>query len=170
MPARFLISSQTLGTAAASVTFSAIPATYTDLVLRMSLNVNIPSVDADTFYTVFNNDTTTKYSTTFMFGDGSTVASSRQSNAAFMNLGYNTIPSETNVFSNTEIYIPNYALSVTHPSSTISAGEGTSFAFLAATAGRYNSATAITQIEIKNIYYSFIAGSSFYLYGISKTN
>ncbi len=36
MPARFLISSQTLSTAAASVTFSAIPATYTDLVLKMT--------------------------------------------------------------------------------------------------------------------------------------
>ena len=46
MPATYtLIASNTLSSAAASVTFSAIPATYTDLVLRYSARSDGASVD-----------------------------------------------------------------------------------------------------------------------------
>ena len=54
-----LISSNVLGSSAASVTFSSIPATYTDLVLRVSART-----DADDTSLITFNGTTTGYSKT----------------------------------------------------------------------------------------------------------
>jgi hypothetical protein len=53
------IAEQTLGTAAASVTFSSIPGTYTDLVLVLS----VQDASGNTFALQFNGDTSTNYST-----------------------------------------------------------------------------------------------------------
>jgi hypothetical protein len=163
-----LIASNTLGSSAASVTFSAIPSTYTDLVVRLSLNNNSGSVDR--FYLIINNDTGNNYSLTRLVGDGSVATSTRQSGVAFMYLGFNTVPSYTNIFGSSEIYIPNYATAAVHPVGSISVGErNASEAFIVPTAGLYNSATAITQLEIKSPIYSFTTGSSFYLYGIKNS-
>ena len=161
---RILISSQTLGTAAATVTFSSIPSTYRDLVVRLSLNDNSGSVDR--FHLIINNDTGNNYSLTRLVGDGSTATSMRQSGVGFMYLGYNTVPSYTNIFGSSEIYIPNYASAAIHPVGSISVGErNATESYIVPTAGLYNSASAITQLEIKSPFYTFTAGSSFYLYG-----
>ena len=58
----------TLSSAAASVTFSNISGSYTDLVLVVStISVN------GTAYMTVNSDTGTNYSRTFMYGTGSSV-------------------------------------------------------------------------------------------------
>jgi hypothetical protein len=71
-----LIESQVLGSSAASVTFSAIPATYTDLVLRVSART-----DADDTSLITFNGTTTGYSITRLNGNGATATSNRSSSA-----------------------------------------------------------------------------------------
>jgi hypothetical protein len=63
------IATTTLGTAAASVTFSSISGSYTDLVLIIA---GVQSV-ADVPYIQFNSDTATNYSRTQLSGDGSSV-------------------------------------------------------------------------------------------------
>jgi hypothetical protein len=79
------LATQTLGSAAASVTFSSIPATYTDLVLIASIKY----ISAGGFSKLtFNGDTATNYSTTLVLGNGSTTSSSRTSNEAFIAFGY----------------------------------------------------------------------------------
>lgn len=74
------IATNTLGSAAASVTFSSIPSTYTDLVFIVNTT---NSASTNQPYIQFNSDTSgssTNYSTTSLRGDGSSAASGRHSN------------------------------------------------------------------------------------------
>ena len=71
------IETQTLGTAQASVIFSSIPATYTDLVLIFSGTAATGSTDSIRIR--FNGDTATNYSYTNLSGNGSTASSARAS-------------------------------------------------------------------------------------------
>jgi hypothetical protein len=67
------IATTTLGSAASSITFSSIAASWTDLRL-----VFVGNSSAASRYLVlqFNGDSTTNYSMTYMVGDGTTAASS----------------------------------------------------------------------------------------------
>ena len=74
MPATYEpIATTTLGSAAATITFSSIPATYTDL--RVALVGNSITSASPTLMR-FNNDSGTNYSWTRLLGDGSTTFSS----------------------------------------------------------------------------------------------
>lgn len=77
MPATYEpIATTTLSTAASTITFSSIPATYTDLRLvfcPIGSTSNYP-------YLRFNSDSGSNYSLTRLQGDGSSATSSRQSN------------------------------------------------------------------------------------------
>ena len=76
------ISTQTLGTAPTTVTFSSIPQTYTDLVLvfnSKSTTLNYP-------YLTVNSDTGANYSRTYLAGSGSAATSGRQINPSFIYL------------------------------------------------------------------------------------
>jgi len=67
------IATQTLGSAAASITFSSIPGTYTDL--RLVLNVAGYNQTASSNPVMqFNSDTATNYSYTNLAGSGSAAA------------------------------------------------------------------------------------------------
>ena len=66
------IATQTLGSAAASITFSSIPGTYTDL--RLVLTCTSSSANSDILLT-FNGDTATNYSRTYLVGLGSSAIS-----------------------------------------------------------------------------------------------
>jgi len=82
-----LINSNTLGSAASSVTFSSIPSTYTDLVLVVSNITNASSTNS--VFLRFNSDTATNYSSTFLEGNGTSATSNRQSNRTVIDSGYN---------------------------------------------------------------------------------
>jgi hypothetical protein len=76
------IQSTTLGTATATITFSTIPATYTDLrvvLVWTASSTNTPRMR-------FNGDTGTNYSTTMLFGDGSSAQSARWTSQATIQL------------------------------------------------------------------------------------
>ena len=85
------IATTTLGTAAASITFSSIPATYTDL----RLVVVAKAVSASTLDVRFNNDSGTNYSKTEISGDGSSAVSFRNISGSAWFLWYNFSLSET---------------------------------------------------------------------------
>jgi hypothetical protein len=166
MPSTYtLISSNVLASSAASVTFSSIPSTYTDLVLRVSAR---PDSSGDAYLT-FNGVAGTSYSSTDLQGTGSVAQSSRQSNTSRVRLQNFASTTTANTFASAEIYIPSYAATINKPVSAISADEANATAaFITATAGLFSNTSAITSVTLT---YSslFVSGSSFYLYGIKKS-
>ena len=167
MATYILISSNVLTTNTVSYTFTSIPQTYTDLLVKLSLNDGGGSTDR--FHLVINNDTGSYYSKQQLQGDGASPTAARTSAQAFLNFGSNSVPATANFFSNDEIYIPNYTLAATHPMRSFAVGERNQIeTFINANAGHYNSATAITSLTIESPYNGFDSGSSFYLYGISN--
>ena len=165
-----LIASNTLSSSAASVTFSAIPGTYTDLVLRISTRTDSAAASSTLLLTL-NNDTTTLYSTTRLRGDGATPTSARTSSAA--NIAGTQVDGNTatsNTFSSTEIYIPSYTASQNKPISIDNAHEdNTTTAYREAIAGLYRSTTAISEVKVGFATIQFLSGSSFFLYGIKNS-
>ena len=80
-----LINSNTLGSATASVTFSSIPATYTDLLLIISAGV-----DGATNTQIrhrYNGSSSALHSTTFLIGDGTSATSSRSTGDTYGYMG-----------------------------------------------------------------------------------
>ena len=172
MPSTYtLISSNVLASNAASVTFSAIPSTYTDLAIRIS--ARITTADVDDLLMQLNSLTT--YSYTQLRGyDGTNVASSRATGATRIRVSeVNGAASTSNTFTSTEIYIPNYATAVAHPTSSFGAVEenGNTLNKINTTAGLYSA----TSVAVTSITFSlpgsfnFLTNSSFYLYGIKNS-
>lgn len=171
-----LISSNVLGSSAASVTFSSIPATYTDLVLRISARYSAAVVSAQIQLQPNGNTTSTNYSQTAIRGTGSAASSTNDSTSggrAYLPMGYIAGDSATsNTFGSVEYYIPNYAETTKKPMSGYSASESNTatISFVNyATAGLYHDTTALTSLVIKPSSDNFMAGSSFYLYGIKNS-
>ena len=173
MPSTYtLISSNVLGSSAASVTFSAIPSTYTDLVLRCSTRGSRAAV-IDSIVIKFNADSGTNYSNTIITGVGTTVSSFANANTTSLSL--NTSDGDTataNTFGSFEMYIPNYTATTTKPISTISLSEDNSSnnAYLRVLANQYRGSSAISSIVLTpEIGPNWLSGSSFYLYGIKNS-
>ena len=168
-----LIDSNTLTSSALSVTFSAIPATYTDLVVKVSARTS-EAVDNELLVYRFNGTAGTSYSSITLIGNSSTVVSNKPTNAGNIRLGWETGASATlNTFSSGEIYIPSYLANQNKPTSNFSAAENnsadTAASYINANAGLARITDAITSITIFSINdLLFVADSSFYLYGISN--
>jgi hypothetical protein len=166
MPSTYtLISSNVLSSSAASVTFSAIPSTYTDLVIRWSVNTS-STLDGALYF----NGTlgTTNYSRTALSGNGASATSTRNSDREYIDLDY-IGSAAANTFASGEMYLPNYAGSNNKPLSTVSALEANSTtAYLRNNAGLARVTAAVTSITI-SVPVTFSAGSSFYLYGIKNS-
>jgi hypothetical protein len=153
------IATQTLGSAAASVTFSSIPSTYTDLVLVYGGS----QASQDNFSIQFNSDTGTNYSATTLYGDGTSAASQRFSSTSSI---YGPILDATTQ-SNLIVHIQNYSNSTTYKTSLIR-GNSSSFR-TTATVGLWRSTSAITSVKCQILGgTNFNSGSVFSLYGIAS--
>ena len=168
-----LISSNTVGSGGvASVTFSSIPATYTDLLVRASARVT--TVDTEEFLRLeFNGSGGTAYSSRIFYGNGSATASASESGVANVNYAgmANASASTSNTFTNCEIYIPNYAGSNNKSfSSNIAEEQNATKAFNVATAGLWANTAAITSIKLTPANAgTLVQYSTFYLYGIKNS-
>ena len=174
MPSTYtLISSNVLGSSAASVTFSAIPSTYTDLVLKISARQQVDgSTTTYPFAFAVNANSGTSHSYTTLRGTGSSAGSFRGSNQPNIDFNYTSAElSTSNTFGSEEIYITNYAsTSVNKPLSLFSVSENNNTsAQMSATAAIYRSNTAITSLIFATYVGNFVSGSSFYLYGITNS-
>ena len=174
-----LIASNTLSSSAASVTFSAIPNTYTDLVLRISTRTSA-SAYLDPVDIRLNSDSNSVYSYTNLYGwyvSSNQAVSERQSNATYLNDISNVANNGTsNTFASTEIYIPNYLASANKPISSFGAAEGnfstTDYSWQVKSAAYlWRNTAAITSIAItaNQGSWNFLSGSSFFLYGIKSS-
>jgi len=169
MPSTYtLISSNVLSSSAASVTFSAIPSTYTDLVVRCSTR----SDASGAILIELNGDSSSLYSTIRLRGDGSTASSGSTTAAANLYFGLN-VPSTytSNTFSSQEFYIPSYTVAQNKPIANFQTQENNATTSnLDLQAGLYRSISAITQIKfLHGSANNYAAGSSFYLYGIKNS-
>ena len=161
------IATQTLGSAAASVTFSSIPATYTDLVLIVS-NLATTSASQNIKLRVGNGslDTGTNYSCTVLAGNGTSASSARQSSVASMIIGafqFGTDSSQTTPFQ-VIAHIMNYSNTTTYKSvlsRDASSNQGTELF-----AGLWRSTSAIDTVSLLVTTSTLLAGTVATLYGI----
>jgi hypothetical protein len=158
------IASTTLGSAAASVTFSSIAGTYTDLVI-VSSAANT-AINANGMGIRFNSDSATNYSKTYLYGDGSSVVSGRGTNQT--NISISNMPiSSTGVFAATITHIQNYSNATTYKTVLSRGGGANTGNLVIAYVGTWRSTAAITTIDLINDSGNFAAGSTFNLYGIT---
>lgn len=156
------IATQTLTTSAASVTFSSIPGTYTDLV-----------VVVDALNTFGNNywlymragngsiDTGNNYSGTYLYGTGSAAVSARGTSGPSI---IGVIDSAN--FKGHIVQVMNYANTTTYKTWL---SRGNANAYTGAWVNLWRSTAAVNTIEFSiEAGKSFAVGSTFTLYGILK--
>lgn len=156
-----LIASTTLGSSG-TVTFSSIPGTYTDLVVVASGT----STGNGQISLRFNGGTSL-YSTTTLWGDGTTAGAAREGAATYMQLGYlNYYNSGT--YSSGYAHIFDYANTTTYK--TVLSRMGNTSVGTGASVGTWRSTAAITSVEVLPASYSFASGTIVKLYGIEAGN
>ena len=152
------IQSTTLGSAAASVTLSSIPGTFTDLVLVMSgyTSINDRAIKAQV-----NGDTGANYSHTNVLGYSGGAISQRNSSATFWYIANNWVSSAN---CTTVAHFMSYAN--TNVYKTTLSAEASAASVACRVVGLWRSTAAITSITLFPSTGNFVAGSTFSLYGI----
>jgi len=156
-----LIASQTLGSAASSITFSSIAASWTDLRLVLTYQGSAALLPAFRF----NSDTASNYSITSLYGDGSSAASNKAVSQTILDdaNSYSTVgqPGLTNV--NIFSYAGSTYKTILMQSSSDHNGSG----YVSNSVGLWRSTSAITTITITDYSgLSFGSGTTANLYGI----
>lgn len=160
-----IIEHQELSAAQASITFSSIPQTFTDLLIVTSLR-DSGSTNGWTNAYIRPNGLSTNLSTRVLYGFSSTVGSFSDTFIYHETVGGG---SSANTFSNSSIYIANYTASAAKSISvdTSTANNGGN-AINAIVAGLWNSTAAITSLSLVAEVGNFVQYSSATLYGITK--
>jgi hypothetical protein len=150
------IATQTLGSAAASVTFSSISGSYTDLIIICNMSNTVGGID---FTLRFNGDTGTNYSKTQLYGTGSAAGSNNQSGATFFG-GVGIIGT---TIGTSIVHLNNYSNTTTNKTILV---RSNSDSFVMANVGLWRNTSAINQIEIGTLTNNISTGSTFSLYGV----
>ena len=150
---------------AASIDFTSIPATYTDLCLKVSLRTG--SVGAEAVIIEFNG-ATTGFTAKRLYGQGVSVSTDTLTNIRF---AIDTAADTASTFANGEFYVPNYAGANYKSVSTDGVNEtNASIAIASLVAGLWSNTAAITSIKLTgNGAGSFVQYSSATLYGIKNS-
>jgi hypothetical protein len=170
MPTYTLISAVTVGSGgAATIEFSSIPASYTDLLIDFSGRLSSAPFGADQEIWCelgFNGQGSHVNNTgKLLSGFGTSVNST--SNYTFFYIP--TSLATANTFANTQIYIPNYAGSTQKSFSIDSVQENNvTTAYQNLSAGLWTGTAAITTFTIYPRSGSFAQYSTAYLYGVSN--
>lgn len=163
------ISTTTLTSTTASITLSSIPATYTDLLIKLSTRTSRAAGNED-IYLEFNGSGGTAYLARRLYGTSALGSDSSSSVAAieFYSTSGNTATASS--FGSAEIYIPNYAsannkvVSVDAATANNSSAQVKGFAL-----GIWSNSAAITSIKLTPVQGgSFLADSTATLYGVTK--
>lgn len=144
------IASTTVGSASATVTFSSIPGTYTDLILIIDSTLS----SGTDIILQMNGDTGNNYSRTYILGDGSSASSARNSNLSSHGGGNKMIH-----------HFMNYSNTTTNKSGI--SRYGTAGTLTLAQVTLWRNTNAITSITLTGAgVTTFQSGSTFSLYGI----
>ena len=160
-----LINSTTLTSNQASVTFSDIPGTFTDLIVVSRYGL---SADADSQVYVNGVSTGTSYSETYLRGNGSTASSGRRSSQPYWLHGLAAVTVPTTITSVVIHHFFDYANTTTNK--TLISRINDAGAQVSLRTGLYSSTSAITSITIGGISANLLSGSTFKLYGITAGN
>jgi hypothetical protein len=159
------IASVTVGSGgAASIDFTGIPASYTDLCLVHSLR----SSNTDDYCGVEFNSSSSSFSSRSLQGNGSTASSATRSDNLFVGtVVQSTLTADT--FSNGQIYIPNYAGSAYKSFSYDAVQENNATSALSELfAGLWSNTAAVTSVKLVKASGNFVQYSTATLYGIKK--
>lgn len=161
------IASQTLASAASSITFSSIASSWTDLRLVVTY---LGAGTTPTIYFRINGDTTTSYSNTRLWGNGTSAQSSRETTVNFIQLDDNLISST--YFSLATVDLFSYAGSTykTILSELSTDRNGAADSIALRRVGLWRNTAAVTSVAVlANLYDAagrFAIGTTATLYGI----
>lgn len=154
-----LIESQTLGSAQATVTFSSIPGTYTDLVVVWSGSTS----SGNLVKMEFNGDTGANYSSTLVWG----MSGAASGSSSRYSVGWQfVIPDATQ--QNTIFHVMDYSNTTTFKTAIGRANVASTS--VGASVILWRNTNAITSASLKTSSDNFTAGSTFRLYGIQAGN
>ena len=153
------LATTTLSSAAASVTFSSISGSYTDLVL-IAAHQNASQSGVRVQVGNGSVDTGSNYSITYLLGDGSSATSGRASNDTSFDFAFVAANSESNLIIN----MMNYANTTTYKT-FVTRNNGAAQG-VTARVGLWRSTSAINEIKLAPSTGNFNSGSTFTLYGI----
>ena len=155
------IATTTLGSAAASYTFSSIPSTYTDLIVTVTA---INATGVSVLGIRFNSDSASNYSWTRLYGDGTSAVSDRSTSQIQGNIGATSNTTQTiNI-----AQIMNYA-NTTIYKTVIARGNNAAGATSAIVSLWKATPAAINSLTVVDVNgYNFSVGSTFTLYGIAS--
>lgn len=166
MPVTYkLIETVTVGAGgSASITFSSIPQTYTDLLIVVSGRCT----GSGNGLNITFNSNTSNYSNRALQGSGSSAGSFGTYNR---NAGFVSFSSETaSVFGSSAIYIPNYAGSTNKSYSADGVSENNATtSYLGIIAGLWSNTAAITSASLSAMDGNLVQYSSASLYGIKNS-
>lgn len=166
------IASVTVGSGgAATISFTGIPSTYTDLCLKTSAR-DVSAGSENWIYATFNSDSGSNYTNTVLRGNGSTAASGKASATTSAWVGQTQGTATTsNTFTNSEAYIPNYAGSTQKSISADTVEENNATAnYMAINAILWTGTAAINSITLTSASGSnFAQYSTATLYGIKNS-
>jgi hypothetical protein len=168
-----ILSSVTVGSGgAATIDFTSIPQTYTDLVLKLSLRSTASGAHGGGAQMIFNNSSVAEYSFRNLRGAGSGTPSSGTASATTFIRVTNNHPTAGNTastFCNSEIYIPNYRSSNNKSTSEDNVEENNSAeSYIQIVSGLWANTSAINRITLTSESTLFAEHSTAYLYGISN--
>jgi hypothetical protein len=160
------IASTTVGSGgAASIDFTSIPSTYTDLVVVVSARNTSTSGGA---INMKFNGSSSNYSNRYVQGNGASASSATYSAAIVGEI--NLSNSTASTFASNSFYIPNYAGSTNKSVSVDSVTENNATtAYTTLTAGLWSDISAINQITFTPTANSFAQYSTATLYGIKNS-
>ena len=151
----------------ASIDFTSIPSTYTDLCLLVSLRDDVSSI-IDGAYLRFNGDNTSgNYTARRLIGDGA-AATSDTNNVGLFATGATATAS---TFSNCSAYIPNYAGSASKSVSIDNVNEtNAATQYIGLGAFLWSGTAAINRVTIspETATKVFVQFSTAYLYGVKN--
>ena len=156
------IATTTLGSASATVDFTSISGSYTDLVYVMQVTT---SSGGNYTRIRLNSDTGSNYSVTRLSGNGTSATSSRLSNQTYIEIDNESFVNTT--IANRILQIQNYSNTTTYK--TVLGRNNNSSNGTGAIVGLWRSTSAITSISVfLEASGTFNAGSTFTIYGILK--
>lgn len=163
-----LITSYTLTSTSTGVDFNSIPNTYEDLLLKASARTNRGAA-TDDLLVYFNSDTNDAnyyFKGLYCYTAGSVQG--LQGAAAYGGAAVGNTATSS-IFSNTEVYIPNYLSSSYKNMSIDGVNENNGPTVLALYATIWNNTAAVTKITVKGNNGSLLSDTTLSLYGIKNS-
>lgn len=167
-----LIAKSILSSGTSNVSFSSIPATYTDLHLLITARTNYAVDNQDPIKITINGNSSAYYDAAiYDYQAGSMYATVNTANAHFLSFSSQTQNNPSNYFALIDIYFPNYSsTSYGKVAQSYFATNNTNLSnvfILGSQAFYHNTTSAISTISLTpQNGTNFVTNSSFYLYGI----